>query len=650
MNDNDMKRLPAAGLSLDPLRACILGKLEKNGWCADFSGFGEGKAEKAMLCVLDLLTKKEKPNVLILCPDRYAHSWYGAALLRLGIEFKIVSAAKDSVYFFSPCLSNLFILPESVLSEEEAVPVLAELRGSGIVWDLIVADASGKTDGAELSVYERLGMKAEKAVLFAPYPASYDAPPLGIPEMIRTVLKDEPGNFPPIDPSVTAFSADSPYLNYSPSEESRPAIRPIMYEIDPKRIPKSLRLEEAQTRNTSGGNIFEEYNLEERKIYLRPVYTHTEAEILKNTDAKLKAFLDVIDPIMRSEELTAVVYFNSDATLRYIEKVLAAVYYEKRACVTSITRTGYNLRRMKQWFGEAPVQKLRVVLMKDEADELFPLYTPITHIISYELPDHPAVLQQRYKRRAMAGGKTPEFILFSDKDGLFDGRMLKKALAGNLYKAFRRDLPCDNVLLRIEGIEQILTDLLLDIKYIADYTGSVGSSFDIISRFKSDYRIPAERNLTTAARTHEYAKHKLSVLAAMLGAEALISQKETDKAALLAAVTEKVAALRGGFASADENMTLSVLPYGTVENDEFRKFSERLGETPYVGGAEKARAKLKKMAEEAGGYAYLKGELSSLSDLMRPLVLYHAWLYWHKELGYGGAYGEFIQAYNEGLI
>ena len=189
--------------------------------------------------------------------------------------------------------------------------------------------------------------------------------------------------------------------------------------------------------------------------------------------------------------------------------------------------------------------------MKDEAVELFPLYSPITHIISYELPDHPAVLQQRYKRRALVGGKTPEFIFFCDTEGLFDGRVLKKALAGNLYKAFRRELPCENILLRIEGIEQILTDLLIDVKYIADYTGSVGSSFDVISRFKSDYMIPAERNLTTAARTHEYAAHKLSVLAAMLGVSALAEAKETDKAALLAAVTEKVNALRGGYASSD---------------------------------------------------------------------------------------------------
>lgn len=644
-----MKLLPAAGLDLDPFRVSLLEKLERFHRCVDFSGFGEGKAEKAMLCALDLLSKKEKPNLLILCPDRFAHSWYGAALLRLGLEFKIASGAKDSVYFFSPRLSNLFIIPEDVLSEEDA-PVLTEMRESGIIWDLIIADASGNTDGAELSLYEKLGMKAEKVLLFAPYPAAYNDAPSQIPTVIKSLLKDDPKDEAPITPEITAFSTENPYLNYPAEEKKRRAVRTVDYEIDPKRIPKNLRFEESQGggRYPFGGNIFEEYDLEERKIYLRPSYTHTEAEILKNTDAKLKAFLDVIDPIIGSEDQTAVVYFGSDATLSYVEKILSALYFEKRANVAALNRFG--LRRIREWFEEEPEQKIRVLLAKDGTDELFALYSPVTHIINYELPDNPAVLQQRFKRRGMAGGEDPEFILFCDSEGMFDGRVLKKALAGNLYKAFRRELPCENILLRVEGIEKILTEMLLDIKYIADYTGSVGSSFDVISRFKTDYAIPAERNLTTAARTHEYSANKLSVLASALGVSELISAKETDKAALLAAVTEKAAALREGYACFDDKMTLTVLPRSAVQNDELKKFTKLLDGNPYYEGVKRAKASLKKTAFDAGGYAYLKNEILPLSDLMRPVVLYHVWLYWHKELGYGGSYEAFMQAYNDGII
>ncbi len=651
MNENELKWIPAAGFKLEPFQISLLEKLEKFGWCADFSGFGEGKAEKAMLCAFAAAADREKPNILILCPDRFAQSWYGEALFRLGLEFKLVSGAKDAVSFFSPELSNLFIIGEEVLSDGEA-PILAEMRASGLVWDLIIADLSGSADGADLSPYASgIGMKAEKVLLFAPYPAAYSEDPAPVFGIVKAMLNREMTDVPALTPELTRFSMENPCLDY-PSEQTGGKVRLIHYEINLKNIPKSLRMEEMQGggRYTQGGNVFEEYNLEERKIYLRPVYTHTDAEILKNTDAKLKAFLDVIDPIMNSDHQTALVYFGSDATLSYVEKILSAVYFEKKGSVAVFGRTSDIVRRMKQWYEETPAQRPRAVLVKDDLDETFALFSPVTHIINYELPDSPAVLQQRFRRRGMAGGNDPEFILFCDSAGLFDGRVLKKALAGNLYKAFRRGLPSANVLLRVEGIEQILTDMLIDVKYIADYTGAVGSSFDIISRFKSDYNIPSERNLTTAARTHEYSQHKLSVLAAALGVSELVSGKEIDRGALLSAVSAKVSELRGGYACFDEKGTLCTVPAETVKNNEFKQFSRLLSGNPYCTGLKRAREKLKSMSESAGGFAYLKNDMARLSDPIRSAVLYHVWRYWHKELGYGGSYAELIRAYNEGVI
>ena len=79
-------------------------------------------------------------------------------------------------------------------------------------------------------------------------------------------------------------------------------------------------------------------------------------------------------------------------------------------------------------------------------------------------PDNPAVLQERYMRRGLLGGNEPEFILFEDDNGCFDSRILKKTLVGNLYKAFRRDLPTDNILFRIDGVDKMIADMLTDIK------------------------------------------------------------------------------------------------------------------------------------------------------------------------------------------
>lgn len=655
MNDNDIRWIPAAGLGLNAFQVSLLEKLEKFGWCADFSGFGEDKADKALLCVLDVMSRKEKPNVFIICPERFAQNWYGAALLKLGTEFKLASGAKNAVYFFSPKLSNLFIASEEVLADEESA-VLAEMRASSMVWDLIIIDASGNTDGMNKELYkEHIGMKAEQVMLFAPYPCAYNASSAQaaeITDIVKAVLDREITNIPALTPDVLRFSMDTPFLDYPSGREMSAKIRMIDYEIDRKRVPQSLHIEEMQGggRYVCGGNIFEEYNLEERATYLRPAYTHTEAEILKNTDAKLKAFLDFIDPVINSDDKTAIVYFGTDATLNYVQKVLTAVYFEKESSIAVFGRNSFAVRRLKQWYEDEPAQKLRVILAKDDLGEIIPLFEPVTHIVNYELPDNPAVLQQRCLRRGMAEGGEPEFVIFCDSAGLFDGRVLKKALAGNLYKAFRPAVPCGNILFRLEGFAEILTDMLIDIKYIADYTGAVGSSFDIISRFKSDYNIPPERSLTTAARTHEYSKNKLSVLAAALGVSEFISQKEIDRDALLNAVSKKVAEISGGCAYFDENGGLSALPVSEVKNSDFKKFSGFLSGNPYFTGVERAKKKLKKMAEDAGGFAYLKTETAALSDIMCPPVLYHVWLYWHKELGLGGSYAEFIKAYNEGVI
>ena len=47
---------------------------------------------------------------------------------------------------------------------------------------------------------------------------------------------------------------------------------------------------------------------------------------------------------------------------------------------------------------------------------------------------------------------------------------------------------------------------------------------------------------------------------------------------------------------------------------------------------------------------YSKDALKEVSDTLKPAVLYNIWTYWHKTLGIGGSYGEFIKAYNEGVI
>ena len=653
MNGNDLKWIAVNGLDLNPFNICLSEKLEKFSWCVDFSGFGEGKADKAQLCIFDVLEKKDKPNIMIVCSSASSPSWYNSLLMGLGLDFKFLSGAKDAVTFYSPELSNLFIVSEDVLSDSENNTVLSEMKSNNIVWDLMIIDTSENIDGITPSLYtENIGMKAEKVLVFAPTPAKYTDSPDCIKEVVTALLKDNADVSAPINADTMKFSMDTPYLNYPDEKSAFAEIKPVYYSFSENALPQNLHIEEMQSgiRYSAGGNIFEEYNLEERKIYLKPSYTRADAEALRNVDKKLAAFLRIVDPIMTGIDRTAIVYFDTDATLNYVEKILAAIYYDKLNNIAVFSKNGFDTRRLKQWYECVNSQSIKIVLAKDNLDETFGVYSPITHIINYELPDNPVLLQQRFMRRGLKGGRSPEFVVFADEKGMFDGRILTKVLPGNLYKAFRRDLAGENVLFRIRGLDTMIADMLKDIKYIADYTGAVGSSFDVISRFKLDYNIPAARNLTTAAKTNEYSIKKLGLLVNALGVRDIVAEKEINSEVLASAVSAKIDEIKNGFTYFDENMALKTVPRHYSENEEYKKFAGYLSGNPYIKGIETAKAKLRAMTDGKDGFAYLKDELADLSDSMKTPVIYNIWRFWHKELGIGGSYEEMIKAYNEGVI
>lgn len=653
MNENDLKWIAVGGLDLNPFNICLPEKLESFGWCVDFSGFGTGKTDKAQLCIFDVLNRKEKPNVMIICNGASSPSWYNSLLLGLGLDFKYLSGARDAIVYYSPELSNLFIVPEDVLADSENNAVLSEMKKNGIVWDLVIIDTSESIDGINPALYtENIGMKSERVLIFAPTPAAYTDSPDCVKEIVTALLNKTVDVSMPINADTMKFSMDTPYLNYPDENGVFAEIKPVYYSFSENAIPQNLHIEEMQSgiRYSAGGNIFEEYNLEERKVYLKPSYTRADAEILKNTDKKLEAFLKIIDPIMSSDDKTAIVYFDTDATLNYIEKILSAIYYDKVNSIAFLPKNVFHVRRLKQWYESVKAQKIRIILAKDNLDDTFGIYSPITHIINYELPDNPVLLQQRYTRRGLMGGKDPEFVIFSDENGLFDSRILKKVLTGNLYKAFRRNLAGENILFRVRGADAMIANMLADIKYIADYTGAVGSSFDVISRFKLDYNIPAARNLTTAAKTNEYSIKKLGLLVNALGVRDIVAEKDINKDALTSAIAAKVDEIKNGFTYFDENMTLKTVPRHYSETSDFKRFEGYLSGNPYITGLERAKEKLKDLTDGKNDFVYIKNELYGLSDSMRSVVIYNIWRYWHKELGLGGSYEEMIKAYNEGVI
>ncbi len=656
MKGNEIKWITANSLNLNPFYFSVPEKLDKFGYCIDFSGYGEGKLDKAQLSIFDIAHKKEKPNILIICPAGSKQSWYSALLIGLGLDFKFINGGRDTILFFAPEMSNLLIMDEEVLKDGENC-IYADIKKSGTVWDLMIIDASGSLDGIDPSVYtENIGMKTDKLLMFAPYASEYTESPDGIKSVVKEILgssamADGIDSYA-IDESVMSFTMDSPFVNYPKEGEGNNKVTTVKYAFEEKDIPQNLHIEELQSgeRYSHGGNIFEEYNLEERKIYLKPVYTRSEAEILKNKDKKLEKFLGIIDGILNSEDKLALVYFESEATVSYIEKILSAIYFDKLDNMAYYYKTRFDIRRLKQIYEAVSEQPLRVILTTDRLGEASGIIGKVTHIINYELPDNPVILHQRYMRRGTISEGTPEFIIFRDENGLFDSRILDKALAGNLYKAFRRNIPSENILMYVDGLEDILADMLCDIKYIADYTGEVGSSFDVISRFKNEYNIPSSRNLTTAARTHEYSKRKLDVLASVLGVKKLVEEKTINKAALSEAISAKVKEIREGYAYFDENMNVHTVPRNAAHTAEFKEFASYLDGNPINLGLTAAKESLKSSVGENNSFGQIKDAIAEVSDTLKPAVLYNAWYYWHKTLGIGGSYDKFIEAYNKGVI
>ncbi len=656
LNANDIKWITSGNLEHDPFFFSIPEKLDTFGYCIDFTGYGEGKTDKAQLCILDVANKKEDPNILIICPDGSKESWYINLLKGVGLEFKFINAAHDAVTFFSPDTANLLLLDEKVLAEGDG-SAYAPIRASGLMWDLIIIDGSGAVDGMNYSLYtDNIGMKASKLLIFAPYPSEYTTAPDGIGSIVKALLSDD--NMAKgvddykIDENVMKFTMETPFVNYPRELNTVNKVTIVRYQFPEADIPANLHIDEqAGSRYPYGGNVFEEYNLPEQSIYRKHEYTGADAETLKNKDKKLAKFLEVIDGIMNSEDKTAVVYSKSEATVDYIEKILSAVYADKTSDIIYLDKTHADTRMLKQWYEIKRSRRFKVILAGDRMTEGMGIYEPITHIINYELPDSPVEFQQRYMRRSLDTSVVePEFIVFLDENGLFDSRVMSRALAGNLYKAFRVNVPSANVMFNVDGIEDMLADTIADIKYVSDYTGAVGSSFDIISKFRQDYNIPSSRGLTTAPKTHEYAQRKLETIAKALGVSDLIKEKDIDKAALTSKITAKITEIRSGFSFFDGNGEIKTVPYGTSKTAEFKQFAGYLDGNPFNLGLKNAREELEKAVKGKNEYAYIKDAVSQIPDTLKPAVLYNIWIYWHKTFGIGGSYAEFIKAYNEGVI
>jgi hypothetical protein len=665
---SELKWLACQGMDLNPYNLSIPERLKKFGYALVFDEFGNGRVDKAQLCIHNVLsatTDGKKANILIVCPESLMQIWYSLLLSEIGADFKFASAAGDSVAFYSSSMSNLFIVGEEKL--RASIQGSGLMKDAGMVWDLMIIDAGLAIDGADwVGYYNNCRNKAKEILVFAPCPFPSDRDitsslPL-LKEMLKTFLSDEAKKAEVanlrIDENIVAFNKDTPVTRYYTSSQNKRANVVICeYEIDKELFNDANRFMDVQAGMpyyTLGGNVFEEFNPELKNKYLRPRYDANDVDKLRKADAKLHAFLEKLDTVMKEPGNNAVVYFTSQETLSYISKVINVVYPELRDDKI-ITRTDSVLdgRFLKLRFSSEDSDTARITLATDAMGEHYHGMGKATHIFNYEYPENPVELEKRFYRTARAGGGLyvpDEFIIFADTKGKFDGRILAKVMFGGLHRCFKTKIPSQNVLFWVPGAEKYIVETISDLRSVV--YNSKGATIEHARNFCADYNVADRGLVSTAGKAAIYADELLSKLVNLLDIEKFMPEPgdPVDKKILSEKIRESITKLRNGYIFYDD--INSAKPRVIGETNNIARIAKEYEDSDVVKGVKAAKDEMDALLKKAakGKYPSVRDIVAELPEGLKTPVLYNVWKYCKHNKGPKKSFKEFMERYNKGAI
>jgi len=662
LNTEEIKWISYYGKDTGTINQSFYEKVRQFGFCLVLDEYGSAKAAKAQLSILDAIQGKSTPNILLVCPKHLMHNWYRSIVTNDGVDFKMISGASRSINNFDANMSNMFIIAEDAVKADN--PILAQFEQSGLVWGLIVIDAGLNIAGINSSLYlDHIKSKTEKLVVFSPVPCEYEGGYDDIKNLVKGLMKDEEKSKAVDDLTFSKqtirFNPYEPVMRYYDAEvyngDVARNVVVLDYAFPADFIANSRKLVDIKTGlplYQSGGNIFEEYGLEAKKIYTKPTYNLADVGELREVDKKLDCFLTKLEEVMNSSSSKAVVYCVTGSTITYLRKILAAIYPNSGNTIR-IDRGDIFNTKYDQFTETAAVDNTKIVLTVDKVGSIKPSTKTYTHIFNYELPNSPVVLEQRIARHSVPGDNSKEFILFCDENGLFDSRMLSKVLFGKIYKSLVQGLPGRNVLFDIPNAVQLIVNGIRDLQYVCGYTGEVASSHDVIVQFKSDFNVIPKIDISTAAKAHEYTSKKLQRIYKAFGIEDKIKDNSTDEKTLKALIKPVIDSYKGALLYLDENNKIE-----TVSGDELKDCLNHAKYSQYK--AMVATGELSsgiKMAQNAlanflteNKYAELRICVNQLDDVMRMPVLLGAWRYLTDEYIIQDTFRQFMKNYNEGVM
>ena len=661
MNTEEIKWISYYGKNVGTISCSFHEKMNKFGFCLVLDEYGSDIASKVQISILDTVLGKQTPNILLICPRHLMHGWYRSIVTENGVDFKMISGSSKAISYFNENMPNTYIIAEEALKADN--PLLEKFAEAGLTWDLVIIDALLSTSGINAESYtEHLKSKTEKLLVLSPIPCGYQKSYDDIRTLVKSLLADEEKaaavdsiNF---DEKTICFNPDVPVMRYFDKsvyngEVARNVIL-LEYEFPQDFIAGLRRLIDIKTGlplYTHGGNIFEEYGIEAKKIYTKPTYNIADVAELRSVDKKLDCFLNKLDEALSGAENKVVVYCVTGSTILYLKKVINALYPNISGLV-KIDRGDIFNTRYDNFTGDVR-DNARIVLSVDNVGSVDTQTKTFTHIFNYELPDSPVVFEQRALRHGINNEQSREFIVFCDKNKLFDSRMLSKVLFGKIYKSVVAGLPGRNVLFDLPNAAQLITDAIKDLQYVCSYTGEVSSCHDLITQFRGDYNITPSIDISTAAKTHEYTKLKLDKIYRAFGIENRIKDDSTDEKTLRGMIKESLERFKDSLIYLDEQQHIVALGgeelLSCLESEQYGLYKQQCASSDISTGIKGAQSSFENFISEHKS-AELRICVNQLPDTVKMPVLLNSWRYLTDNFMIQETFRQFMKKYNEGVM
>lgn len=647
---NNFRWMPLAGLDLSAANISAAEKLRRFGFAVNCGEFGSGKYTKSSVCICDILASKDDPNILISAPSNELYSWYKVLVTSVGADFKIITDSSNALLFFNKCGASLFIISREALFGDN---VLKKKAPKDFLWDLMIIDEEQGLKVPDYSKYEsNITWKSERLLINTPYPAKDPEDKKALASLIKSVLKDGSQAAAADDISFgigsSRLNIESPVMRYFDLPVYKNEIRRNVEFVDYGFEEETLRnlrrrvdLRSGLPVYRYGGNVFEEFDCErfdkERRIYQKRFFSRSDVEDLRAFDKKLDSLLKYCEKVL-GESGRMMIYCCDKNTYEYLHKALSCIY-----------GTDVHFARGGMFRPEDVTRSLmvtdtasqpKILIGMDDLGTVGEGFDDIDHIVNYELPLSPVLLERRMTRHGMKNESERRFVIFRDSNKLFDMRVLEKVLYPKFESGFCGELPTRNILLDIDLKGQFLSDLISDLKYIVNISKQEDDCLELIKRVKCEYPVPESDKITSAKQLADFA-------GGLLGRVLDLFDLNNESSA--ADIAASVNALDGLCVIDGGKLRKVTETKSMAESFESSVFTNEPFAAEAIPGLADAKAKIDELHKDENFHLRIKEEITKLGDCIQYPVLYGIWKYRAKEQDSDRSFRDYIKIYNDGL-